>query len=53
MRGGAVVGRFHVVDGHGSRLLARMGHGKHDLTVVYRGGSQETVARKIVPVTVP
>jgi hypothetical protein len=52
-RGGTVVGRFPVVDGHGSRLLARMRHGTHQLKVVYHGGPQETVGRKTVTVTVP
>jgi surface antigen len=52
-RGRTAVGRISVVDGEGSRLLARMRHGTHTLTVVYHGGSQETVGRKIVTVTVP
>jgi surface antigen len=47
------VGRFPVGDGHGSALLARMRHGKHELKVVFRGGPLETVARKTVTVTVP
>jgi surface antigen len=52
-RGDTVVGRFSVVDGHGSRLLARMRHGTHRLKVVYHGGPQETLGRKTVTVTVP
>ena len=51
--GDTVVGRFSVVDGHGSRLLARMRHGTHKLTVVYHGGPQETVGRTTVSVTIP
>ena len=47
------VGRFAVVDGRGSRLLAPMRAGTHTLTVVYRGGALETVGRITVPVTVP
>lgn len=53
LRGKTVVGRFAVVDGRGSRLLARMSRGTHRLTVVYHGGTQETVGRKTVTVTVP
>jgi surface antigen len=52
-RGSVGVGHFPVVDGHGSKLLAKLRHGKHDLTVVYRGGPWEKVARKTVTVTVP
>jgi hypothetical protein len=52
-RGSAVVGRFEVVDRHGSKLLARMRHGKRELTVVYRGGPLEKVARTTLTVTVP
>ncbi len=53
-RGSVVVGRFQVVDGRGSKLLAKMRHGKHDLTVVYRGGPLgDRSARKTVTVTVP
>jgi surface antigen len=52
-RGSVVVARFQVADGHGSKLLATLRHGKHDLTVVYRGGPLERVARKVVTVTVP
>jgi hypothetical protein len=52
-RGKTAVGRISVVDGEGSRLLARMRPGTHTLTVVYHGGSQETVGRKTVTVTVP
>jgi surface antigen len=52
-RGNTVVGRLSVVDGHGSRLLARMRRGTHELRIVYHGGSQETVGRKTVTVTIP
>ncbi len=51
-RGSVVVGRFQVVDGHGSKLLAKLRHGKHELTVVYRGGPLEQVTRTTVTVTV-
>jgi len=47
------VGRFDVTNGRGSRLLAAMRRGTHTLTIVYRGGSQETVGRRTVDVTVP
>ena len=47
------LGRFAVVDGQGSRLLAPMRAGTHPITVVYRGGPMETVGRVTVPVTVP
>ena len=47
------VGRVEVTDGHGRRLLAPMRHGTHTLTVVYRGGAQETVRRTSFDVTVP
>lgn len=51
--GGQRVGLIDVIDGHGSRLLAPMKHGTHTLTIVYRGGSLETVGRKTVTVTIP
>ncbi|MGC4110863.1 MAG: CHAP domain-containing protein [Nocardioides sp.] len=47
------VGGFDVTSGHGSRLLAHLKHGTHTLTVVFRGGSLETVGRSSVTVTVP
>jgi surface antigen len=47
------VGLFTVSDGEGSRLLAPMRRGTHTLTVVYRGGSEETVGLRTVTVTVP
>jgi surface antigen len=47
------VGHVDVVDGHGRRLLAPMHSGTHTLTVVYRGGPLEKVARTTVTVTVP
>jgi surface antigen len=47
------VGMFAVTAGRGSRLLAAMKRGTHTLTIVYRGGAEETVARKTVTVTVP
>jgi surface antigen len=47
------VGAFTVTDGRGSRLLAPMRRGQHTLTVVYRGGPQETVGRTTVTVTIP
>ena len=47
------IGRFAVVDGRGSRLLAPMRAGTHTITVVYRGGALETAARVTVTVTVP
>ena len=47
------VGLFTVTDGVGSRLLASMRRGTHTLTVVYRGGPEETVGRRTVTVTVP
>jgi len=47
------VGAFTVTDGRGSRLLAPMRHGQRTLTIVYRGGPQETVGRTTVTVTVP
>jgi hypothetical protein len=47
------VGRFDVTGGRGSRLLAAMRHGRHTLTIVYRGGAQEAVGRTTVDVTVP
>jgi hypothetical protein len=34
-------------------LLAAMRHGQREVTVVYRGGPLETVARTTVTVTVP
>ena len=52
-KGDTVVGRLSVVDGHGSKLLAKLRHGTHTLTVVYHGGAHETVGRKTVTVTVP
>jgi hypothetical protein len=52
-RGSRLVGRFPVVDGSGSRLLAHLRHGTHQLTVVYHGGPLETVGRRTVTVTVP
>jgi hypothetical protein len=52
-RGSVVVGRIPIVDGHGGRLLAAMRHGQREVTVVYRGGPLETVARTTVTVTVP
>jgi hypothetical protein len=52
-RGHHLVGRVSVVDGDGSKLLARMRRGTHTLRVVYRGGLQETIGRKSVTVTVP
>jgi hypothetical protein len=45
--------RFTVADGHGAQRLARLKVGTHTLTVVYRGGPHETVARKTITVTVP
>jgi surface antigen len=51
--GGHRVGRFDVTNGRGSRLLAAMRHGTHTLTIVYRGGPQETVGRTTVDVQVP
>jgi surface antigen len=47
------IGLFPVTDGEGGRLLAPMRRGTHTLTVVYHGGSEETVARRTVTVTVP
>ncbi len=47
------VGLFAVAGGVGSRLLAPLRRGTRTLTVVYHGGSQETVGRKTVTVTVP
>ena len=52
-KGDTVIGRFSVVDGHGSKLLTRLRHGTHTLTVVYHGGAHETVGRKTVTVTIP
>jgi len=52
-RGHERVGRFDVVDGRGSRLLAPLRPGTHTLVVVYHGGPRETVARTTVTVTVP
>lgn len=52
-RRSVVVGGFRVVDGHGSKMLARMRPGTHELTVVYHGGPLETVGRKTVTVRVP
>jgi surface antigen len=51
-RGGTLVGRVPVVDGHGGHLLAPMRHGAHRLTLVYRGGPLEKVTRRTVTVTV-
>ena len=48
-----VLGHFDVVDGEGSRLLAPMRAGAHQITVIYRGGPLETLGRITVPVTVP
>ena len=45
--------RFDVVDGEGSRLLAPMRSGVHEITVIYRGGALETLGRVTVPVTFP
>ncbi len=53
LRQHAQVGRFAVVDGRGSRLLAPMRAGTHPITVVYRGGAMETIGRITVPVTIP
>jgi hypothetical protein len=53
LRKSVAVGGFRVVDGHGSKLLARMRHGTHDLTVVYHGGPLETAGRKTVTVRIP
>ncbi len=53
LRHHAQLGRFAVVDGLGSRLLASMRAGTHPITVVYRGGALETVGRITVPVTIP
>jgi hypothetical protein len=53
LRGSVVLGRFHVTDGHGSKLLAHMRHGTRQLTIVYHGGPLESVGRKTVTVTVP
>jgi surface antigen len=53
LRKSDVVGRFRVVDGHGHRLLVRMRHGTHHLTLLYHGGPQETVRRRTVTVTIP
>ncbi|HEX3932160.1 MAG TPA: CHAP domain-containing protein [Nocardioides sp.] len=47
------VGMFAVTAGHGSRLLAPMKRGTHTLTVVFRGGSLETVGRRSVTITLP
>jgi hypothetical protein len=47
------VGRFDVTNGRGSRLLATMRQGAHTLTIVYRGGAQETVGRTTFDVRVP
>jgi surface antigen len=47
------VGRFPVVDGRGSRLLAPMRAGTHTITVLYLGGAMETPGRISVPVTIP
>ena len=52
-RGPVVVGRFHVVDGHGSKLLAHLRHGTRTLTIVYHGGALEAVGRTTVTVTIP
>jgi hypothetical protein len=51
--GQRLVGRVNVADGRGGRLLAPMRHGTHTLTIVYRGGSEETVGRRSVTVRVP
>ena len=53
LRQHAQVGRFAVIDGRGSRLLAPMRAGTHPITVVYRGGAMETIGRITVPVTIP
>jgi surface antigen len=47
------LGKFRVVDGVGSHLLARLASGTHRLTVVYHGGAHQTSARTHVTVTVP
>jgi surface antigen len=47
------IGLFAVTDGEGSRLLGAMRRGTHTLTVVYHGGSEETVGRRTVTVRVP
>ena len=49
----SALGRFTVVDGRGSRLLAPMRPGTHPIIVIYRGGAMETPGRITVPVTVP
>jgi hypothetical protein len=50
---GTGLGRWAVVDGYGSHLLAPLRHGTHTITVVYRGGPLETVGLATVTVTVP
>jgi len=52
-RGQTRVGRFAVTGGSGSGLLAAMRRGSHVLTIVYRGGELETVARRTFTVTAP
>ena len=47
------LGKFRVVDGLGSHLLARLASGHHRLTVIYHGGAHQTSARTHVTVTVP
>jgi hypothetical protein len=47
------LGRFDVVHGQGSVLLARLTSGRHRLTVVYHGGARQTSAHTHVTVTVP
>jgi hypothetical protein len=53
LRHHVLLGRFAVVDGHGSRLLAPMRAGTHPITVVYLGGALATMGRVTVPVTIP
>ena len=53
LRHHAQLGRFAVVAGRGGRLLAPMRAGTHQITVLYRGGSMETIGRITVPVTIP
>jgi hypothetical protein len=47
------LGRFRVRDGQGGHLLAWLAPGRHRLTVVYHGGTHQTLARTHVTVTVP
>jgi hypothetical protein len=52
-RGSTLVGSVTVADGHGTRLLAAMRRGSHQLTIVYRAGPDEAVARRTITVTAP